>query len=254
MMPEQQTTAKLVVRGVRKAFESDRGAVPVLAGIDLSVGSGQFVSVIGPSGCGKSTLFNILTGLIPHDSGVIEFEGRQVPHLRGRIGYMLQRDLLMPWRTVLQNVIVGEELKGLPKSQSVDRARYYLDAFGLRQFENAYPKELSGGMRQRVALARTLLPDPDILLLDEPFSALDYQTRLFLEALLMETVHETGKTVILVTHDIDEAVALSERIFVLSNRPGRVKAVHDISLDTRSPVQARRDSRFSNYFEVLCQE
>ena len=252
----QDTTAapKLLVRGIHKSFDTERGKMNVLSGIDIAVRAGQFVSIIGPSGCGKSTLFNILAGLIPHDGGNIEFEGSPVQHLRGRVGYMLQRDLLMPWRTVLENVIVGLELKGNPKSDSVEKARHYLDTFGLTQFENAYPKELSGGMRQRVALARTLLPDPDILLLDEPFSALDYQTRLFLEGLLVDTVQETGKTVILVTHDIDEAVALSERIFVLSTRPGRVKAVHDITLGDRSPIGARRDSRFSSYFELLCRE
>lgn len=254
MIQESTAALKLSVRGIHKSFDAERGKINVLSGIDIAVRSGQFVSIIGPSGCGKSTLFNILAGLIPHDGGEIQFEGKPVSHLRGRIGYMLQRDLLMPWRTVLENVIVGLEIQGNPKSDSVERARHYLHTFGLTQFEHAYPKELSGGMRQRVALARTLLPDPDILLLDEPFSALDYQTRLFLEGLLVDTVQETGKTVILVTHDIDEAVALSERIFVLSNRPGRVKAVHDIALGDRSPIGARRDPRFSSYFELLCRE
>ncbi|RYH54234.1 MAG: ABC transporter ATP-binding protein [Alcaligenaceae bacterium] len=245
---------KLRVRHLHKSFDTDHGPLRVLDGIDLQVQPGQFVSVIGPSGCGKSTLFNILAGLIPHDGGEIELDGQPTTHLRGRVGYMLQRDLLMPWRTVLDNVIVGLEVQGVARAESVARARVYLDTFGLRQFENAYPKALSGGMRQRVALARTLLPDPDILLLDEPFSALDYQTRLFLEALLVKTVEQAGKTVILVTHDIDEAIALSERIFVLSGRPGRLKTVHDISLSTRSPIEARRDPRFSGYFDTLCQE
>jgi NitT/TauT family transport system ATP-binding protein len=245
---------KLEVRGLRKSFSGNDGTVDVLNGIDLTVAAGQFVSVIGPSGCGKSTLFNILAGLLPHDGGHIALDGSPVPHLRGIVGYMLQRDLLMPWRTVLDNVVVGLEVRGVDRKESVDRARAYLDAFGLRQFETSYPKELSGGMRQRVALARTLLPDPDILLLDEPFSALDYQTRLFLEALLVDTVAASRKTVILVTHDIDEAIALSERIFVLSARPGRLKSVHNIELSTRSPIEARKDPRFTAHFENLCGE
>jgi NitT/TauT family transport system ATP-binding protein len=249
-------TPKLEIKGLRKSFPGKGGvaAVEVLKGIDIEVQRGQFVSVIGPSGCGKSTLFNILAGLIPHDGGDIRFDGAPVAHLRGRVGYMLQRDLLMPWRTVLDNVVVGLEVKGVARKECVERARFYLDAFGLGRFEASYPKELSGGMRQRVALARTLLPDPDILLLDEPFSALDYQTRLFLEALLVETVETSKKTVILVTHDIDEAIALSKRIFVLSGRPGRLKSVHDIALSTNSPIEARKDPRFSAYFDGLCHE
>ncbi|KAF1042762.1 MAG: Aliphatic sulfonates import ATP-binding protein SsuB [Xylophilus sp.] len=168
---------------------------------------------------------------------------------------MLQRDLLMHWRSVLDNVVVGLELKGTPRAEAVDRARDYLDTFGLLPFQDSYPKALSGGMRQRAALARTLLPDPDVLLLDEPFSALDYQTRLFLEAMLADTVRKQGKTVVLVTHDIDEAIALSNRIFVLSARPGRLKSTHAIALESAgSPLAARRDPRFADYFNLLCQE
>lgn len=254
MISQGDSPSRLRIHGLHKSFNTPRGNVNVLNGIDLDVKAGQFVSVIGPSGCGKSTLFNILAGLVAHDGGKILFDGECVPHLRGRVGYMLQRDLLMPWRTVLHNVIVGLELRGVPHKESIERARELLATFGLDQFENAYPKELSGGMRQRVALARTLLPDPDILLLDEPFSALDYQTRLFLETLLVKTVKQRGKTVILVTHDIDEAIALSERIFVLSSRPGRLKAVHDVDIVATAPILARRDSRFPHYFEMLCQE
>lgn len=247
-------TPKLSIRGLRKSFAAEQRTIEVLDGIDIAVNAGEFVSVIGPSGFGKSTLFNILAGLVPHDSGDIALDGKPVPHLRGRVGYMLQRDLLMPWRTVIDNVVVGLEVRGHPRRDAEDRARHYLDMFGLGQFGKSFPKELSGGMRQRVALARTLLPDPDILLLDEPFSALDYQTRLFLEDLLIETVEKTRKTVILVTHDIDEAIALSERIFVLSARPGRLKSIHDINLATHSPIEARRDPRFTVHFEALCAE
>ncbi|OZI63965.1 ABC transporter ATP-binding protein [Bordetella genomosp. 1] len=247
-------TPKLEIRNLSKRFHTPKGTVNVLDDISINAAAGEFVSIIGPSGCGKSTLFNILTGLLEHDSGTILLDGKPQTNLRGRVGYMLQRDLLMPWRTVLDNVLVGLELRGTPRAESVELAREYLHTFGLLPFQDSYPKALSGGMRQRAALARTLLPDPDILLLDEPFSALDYQTRLFLEGMLADTVTQKGKTVILVTHDIDEAIALSERIFVLSARPGRLKSEHRITLGTRSPLEARHDSRFSAYFDLLCQE
>ena len=170
------------------------------------------------------------------------------------VGYMMQKDLLFPWRTVLGNVLLGLETRGVDRDEAEGKAREYLKGFGLAGFENAYPKTLSGGMRQRVALIRTLIMDPDILLLDEPFSALDYQTRLYLEGVLKDAVETYHKTVILVTHDIDEAVALSKRVVVLSGRPARVKIVHDIDIAAASPIAARSDSRFSGYFHALCAE
>jgi NitT/TauT family transport system ATP-binding protein len=166
----------------------------------------------------------------------------------------MQKDLLFPWRTVLGNVLLGLETRGVEREAAEAKAREYLKGFGLAGFENAYPKTLSGGMRQRVALIRTLTMDPDILLLDEPFSALDYQTRLYLEGVLKDAVETYHKTVILVTHDIDEAVALSKRVVVLSGRPARVKIVHDIDIDAPSPIAARSDIRFSGYFHALCAE
>ena len=155
---------------------------------------------------------------------------------------------------VLGNVLLGLETRGIDRAEAEGKAREYLKGFGLSGFENAYPKTLSGGMRQRVALIRTLIMDPDILLLDEPFSALDYQTRLYLEGVLKDAVETYNKTVILVTHDIDEAVALSKRVIVLSGRPARVKVVHDIDLSATSPIAARSDARFSGYFHALCAE
>jgi NitT/TauT family transport system ATP-binding protein len=177
-----------------------------------------------------------------------------VTDLRGRVGYMMQKDLLFPWRTVLGNVLLGLESKGIKGPAARETAREYLNTYGLGGFENSYPRTLSGGMRQRVALIRTLITDPDILLLDEPFSALDYQTRLYLEGVLVEAVETFHKTVVLVTHDIDEAVALSKRVVVLSGRPSRVKSVHDIEIAARTPIGARSDPRFSNYFHTLCGE
>lgn len=249
---------KLQVRGISKHFHGDQGSVQVLDDISLEAASGEFVSIIGPSGCGKSTLFNILTGLLEPDSGSIALDGKPVADLRGRVGYMLQRDLLMPWRTVLDNVIVGLEVRGTPRAESVERAREYLHTFGLLQFQDSYPKALSGGMRQRVALARTLLPDPDVLLLDEPFSALDYQTRLFLETMLADTARRQGKTVVLVTHDIGEAIAMTDRVIVLSRRPGRLKSQYRIHYGDGqarpTPFQARSRPEFNTYFKQLWDE
>jgi NitT/TauT family transport system ATP-binding protein len=245
---------KLELRDIRKTFKGPSGSVPVLDGLSLKVMNGDFFGIIGPSGCGKTTIFNIIAGLFEPDSGEILFEGAPVEGLRGRVGYMMQKDLLFPWRTVLQNVLLGLEVRGRPAAESKEIARGYLNTFGLGGFENAYPKQLSGGMRQRTALIRTLIADPDILLLDEPFSALDYQTRLYLEGVLMEAVRTFKKTVILVTHDIDEAVALANKVLVLTKRPAAAKALHDIDIKVHDPLAARNDPRFSGYFHALCAE
>jgi NitT/TauT family transport system ATP-binding protein len=247
-------SVQLSVRNVCKSFPGKAGEVRVLEDLSFDINARDFVSIIGPSGCGKTTIFNIIAGLIEPDSGTVHFRGQEVESLRGRVGYMMQKDLLFPWRTVLGNVLLGLETRGIDKDKAEAKARDYLKNFGLAGFENAYPKTLSGGMRQRVALIRTLIMDPDILLLDEPFSALDYQTRLYLEGVLKEAVETYHKTVILVTHDIDEAVALSKRVVVLSGRPARAKIVHEIDIAAASPIAARSDSRFSGYFHALCAE
>ncbi|MFC5067391.1 ABC transporter ATP-binding protein [Flaviflagellibacter deserti] len=245
---------QLSIRNVRKSFAAKGGEVPVLDGLTFDIYERDFVSIIGPSGCGKTTVFNIIAGLLDADTGELVYRGVPVDNLRGRIGYMMQKDLLFPWRTVLQNVLLGLTVRGVPEHEALDTAREYLSTFGLSGFEQSYPRTLSGGMRQRVALIRTLIMDPDILLLDEPFSALDYQTRLYLEGVLMEAVETFNKTVILVTHDIDEAVALSKRVVALSGRPTKVKNVHTIDIERSSPVEARSDHRFSDYFHTLCGE
>lgn len=245
---------KLSLKGIYKSFLTKGHPLQVLNGVDIDVAQGGFLSVIGPSGCGKTTVFNIIAGLIEPDAGTLSVDGVAVNDLRGRVGYMMQKDLLFPWRTVLENVLLGLELKKTPPLEAREIAREYLNTYGLSGFENAYPRTLSGGMRQRVALIRTLISNPDILLLDEPFSALDYQTRLYLEGVLIEAVETFKKTVILVTHDIDEAVALSRNITVLSGRPTTVKANYHIDIQERSPIGARSDPRFSEYFHALCAE
>ena len=247
-------SVQLSVRSVRKSFPGKSGEVRVLDDLSFDINARDFVCIIGPSGCGKTTIFNIIAGLLEPDSGTMQYRGAEIESLRGRVGYMMQKDLLFPWRTVLGNVLLGLETRGIDRTEAEDKARDYLKNFGLAGFENAYPKTLSGGMRQRVALIRTLIMDPDILLLDEPFSALDYQTRLYLEGVLKDAVETYHKTVILVTHDIDEAVALSKRVVVLSGRPARVKTVHNIDIAASTPITARSDSRFSGYFHTLCAE
>lgn len=245
---------KLSLKGIFKSFVTKGESLQVLNGVDIEVAQGGFLSVIGPSGCGKTTVLNIIAGLIAPDQGRISVDGVAVNDLRGRVGYMMQKDLLFPWRTVLENVLLGLELKKIPLLEARETAREYLHTYGLSGFENAYPRTLSGGMRQRVALIRTLISNPDILLLDEPFSALDYQTRLYLEGVLIEAVDTFKKTVILVTHDIDEAVALSRNVTVLSGRPTTVKANYSIDIQERTPIGARSDPRFSEYFHALCAE
>src|ERR1700738_813107 len=246
----QPIPVQLSVRNVKKSFAGKAGEVRVLDDLSFTINERDFVSIFGPSGCGKTTIFNIIAGLLEPDSGSLHFRGEEIESLRGRVGYMMQKDLLFPWRTVLGNVLLGLETRGVDRGEAEGKAREYLKGFGLAGFENAYPKTLSGGMRQRVALIRTLILDPDILLLYEPFSALDYQTRLYLEGVLKDAVEPYHKTVILVTHDIDEAVALSKRVVVLSGRPARAKIVHDIDIGAASPITARSDSRVSGQFRA----
>ncbi|MBW8834963.1 MAG: ATP-binding cassette domain-containing protein, partial [Burkholderia sp.] len=165
-------SVQLALRNIRKSFSNKLGSVDVLGGLTFDIHERDFVSIIGPSGCGKTTVFNVIAGLLEADSGEIVYRGQAVDGLRGKVGYMMQRDLLLPWRTVLQNVLIGPELSGMPAAEAHEMAMEYLNTYGLAGFENAYPRMLSGGMRQRVALIRTLINDPDIILLDEPFSAL----------------------------------------------------------------------------------
>ena len=208
--------------GIGKDFFVDRNALPVLRDVDMSVHEGEFVSIIGPSGCGKSTILNIIAGLEEPTEGEVRTDGRQSARRLGAIGYMHQKDLLLPWRTVLDNAILGMEVQGKPKSQSRRRALELMDSFGLKGFEKNYPALLSGGMRQRVAFLRTVLADHEVILLDEPFGALDAMTRANMQEWLLQLWESWGKTVILVTHDVEEAVLLSDRVYVLTARPGRV--------------------------------
>jgi ABC-type nitrate/sulfonate/bicarbonate transport system ATPase subunit len=228
--PGPDPNVKLELRGVSQTFAGAAGAVTALAPLDLAIPHGKFVSIIGPSGCGKSTLFNIIAGLQTPTTGTVRLDGENVTRMIGLVGYMLQKDLLLPWRTVLDNVILGMELKGIGRAEARERARPYLRRYGLGGFESHYPAALSGGMRQRAALLRTLLYDTEVVLLDEPFGALDAQTRSLMQSWLLQLWADFGKTVVFVTHDVEEAVFLSDIVHVMTARPGRVKATLEVPL------------------------
>jgi NitT/TauT family transport system ATP-binding protein len=239
----------LVVDHVTKSYEVGGSVVPVIGDLSLSLREGEIVSIVGPSGCGKTTLLNTLCGLIAPDSGRIRWHGREVSGQPQNVGYMLQKDLLLPWRTALANTMLGLEIRGVASGEAEDRSRAMLDRLGLHGFADHYPSTLSGGMRQRVALARTLVNDPDVLLLDEPFAALDFQSKLLIENDTAALVRQSQRSLLLITHDIEEAVSLADRVIVLSKRPTYVKAVYDIELGTeRTDMMAMRQSQgFSQY-------
>lgn len=247
--------ALLTVRNVSHIYFSKDAATKSLQDINLSIEKGEFVSLIGPSGCGKTTLLSIIAGLFPPTFGSVQIEGKNVSQ-ESSIGYMLQQDYLFPWKTIEENITLG--LKILNKNEKVDKsiATKLLHDVGLPSVEKKYPRELSGGMRQRVALARTLAVDPKILLLDEPFSALDYQSKLKLEDLVFEMLKSYGKTAILVTHDIGEAIAMSDRIFLFSTRPGRIYKTFVVPEEIRqlTPFHARASSSYNSLFQTIWKE
>ena len=227
-------TVKVHVDRLSMAFAAPGGGVlQALSGIDLAIDSGRFVSLLGPSGCGKSTLFNIIAGLLQPTAGRVLIDGNDATGTIGRVGYMLQKDLLLNWRTVLDNVILGMEIKGVPRREARRRALPLLQKYGLAGFEHLHPDVLSGGMRQRAALFRTLLFDTDVILLDEPFGALDALTRGQMQEWLLKLWADFGKTVVFVTHDVDEAIYLSDQIHVMGARPGRV--LETIAVDLPRP-------------------
>ena len=234
-------TPKLQVRGLSKAFRDDGSTLEALRDFSLQVEPGQFVTIIGPSGCGKSTLFNLIVGLDEPDAGEIWLDGSPVPRRAGLFGYMPQRDLLLPWRSVVANASLARELHGVPPERARAAAAELLPLFGLQEFASAYPAALSGGMRQRVALLRTILTDREVLLLDEPFGALDALTRRELQDWLLRAWEQFGRTVLFITHDVSEALYLGDRVIVLSPRPGQV--VSDLAVDLPRP---RRQSMLAD--------
>jgi len=229
--------AKLNLDQVGMTFATPAGPFQALAPLTLSIPPGRFVSLIGPSGCGKSTVFNIVAGLLRPTAGRVFIDGDDATGTIGRVGYMLQKDLLLPWRTVVDNVILGMEIQGVPLRQARQRALPLLRRYGLGGFEQVHPNALSGGMRQRAALLRTLLFDTDVMLLDEPFGALDAQTKLHMQEWLLALWSDFGKTVVFVTHDVEEAIYLSDEIHVMATRPGRL--VETIPVPIARPRQRR---------------
>ena len=225
-----QPSPRISLQGVGKLFPSAHGPMAALQDVDFQVADGQFVSIVGPSGCGKTTLLNIIAGLEQPTAGDIHLDGQPAPRRLGMVAYMQQKDLLMPWRTVLDNAILALEVRGVPRSEARQRALGLLEPFGLAGFAKHYPAALSGGMRQRAAFLRTFLADKDVVLLDEPFGALDALTRTQMQEWLTEVWAGLGKTIVLITHDVEEAILLSDLIYVLSERPGRVQRVVEVGL------------------------
>ncbi len=234
------SSVKISASGIKKTYTSAGGnSIVAVEGMDLTVYENEFLSIVGPSGCGKSTFLYMVAGFLDVTEGTLHKDGRAIREPGPDRGMVFQDFALFPWRTVMENICYGLEEQGMPKAERLERARNLIDRVGLKEFENVYPNQLSGGMRQRVALARTLAFDPEVLLMDEPFGSLDAQTRMLMQEELLELWSERKKTVIFVTHDVREAVYLSDRVAIMTARPGRIKKI----VDTRIPSSSS-GSRF----------
>ena len=246
-------TPKLEVSALSYSYHTLDGETQALYDISFSVDPGEFVVIVGPSGCGKSTLLSIICGLLSPDEGSVKLDGIPISGGNPAIGYMLQKDHLFEWRTVLSNAALGLEIQHKLNETNLQKVHHLLETYGLSQFEHSRPSQLSGGMRQRAALIRTLALEPDLLLLDEPFSALDYQTRLTVCDDIGTILRKTKKTAVLITHDLAEAVSMADRIIVLTRRPGRIKSIVPIhfSAPDLGPLERRNDPAFSNYFNSV---
>ena len=238
----------LEVKNICKTYQAQNGEIEALRNISFDVKEGEYISIIGPSGCGKSTLLSIIAGLENKTSGEI--------YIDGKIGYMLQKDNLLEWRTIYKNVLLGLEIQKENTDENKKYVEELLKKYGLYEFKDKYPTQLSGGMRQRVALIRTLAVNPNILLLDEPFAALDYQTRLMVTEDIYKILKNENITALMVTHDISEAISMSDRVIVLSHRPAIVKKIYDIDfeMEDRTPLNCREKPKFSKYFNLMWKE
>lgn len=239
----------LNIKKLRKIYHTKHGETLAVEDFSFSLLNGEFVSIVGPSGCGKSTILSILCGLEEKSSGEIE-----IPE-NVRVGYMLQQDCLFEWKTILENCLLGLEIKGELTAENKAYVLNLLETYGLKDFINSYPSNLSGGMRQRVALIRTLATKPDILLLDEPFSALDYQTRLAVSDDVYRIIKNEHKSAIMVTHDLAEAISMSDRVVILTSRPAVIKNIHKIEMTNQStPIENRKCKEFSAYYDMIWKE
>jgi NitT/TauT family transport system ATP-binding protein len=249
------TDTRLEFRDVTKRFQDRQGSgqtITAVEGVSLSVRDGEVVSLIGPSGCGKSTLLNMASGLNGTSGGTVLVDGEEVVEVNEHVSFMLQKDLLLAWRTIRENVELGLEIHGAAKDERRRRSDDWLARCKIADFAAHYPHQLSGGMRQRAALARTLATDPHVLLLDEPFSALDAQTKMILQQDLARTMADAGKTALFITHDLVEAIALSDRVLVMCQRPGRIIEEMDIDISDRAdPMERRKDPKVGTYVAQL---
>lgn len=246
----------LSLKNINKIYQAKNGETKALDNINLDVKKGEFVSIIGPSGCGKSTLLSIIAGLEDKNTGEVYLDGKEIKGISSEIGYMLQKDSLLEWRTIYKNVILGLEIRGIKTKENEEYVNNLLKKYHLYEFKDKYPTQLSGGMRQRAALIRTLAIKPKILLLDEAFSALDYQTRIMVTKDVYSILRQEGITALIVTHDISESISLSDRVVVLSRRPAKIKNIHEIKFDmeNRTPINCRERPEFSKYFDLLWKE
>ncbi len=242
----------LEFQNVGLTYHSSLSEVEAIKNLSFKVEEGEFVAIVGPSGCGKTTVLSVVSGLIKVTSGKILFKGKE--EIPENLGYMLQKDCLFDWRTILENLTIGLEIKKQLNKESLEYVKSLLKKYNLFDFANKYPKELSGGMRQRAALIRTLATKPPLLLLDEPTSSLDYQTRLTLCDDLYKIIKDQGKTTLLVTHDISEAISLADKIIVLTNRPATLKDEIPIEIKADTPLKKRESEKFSKYFEKIWKE
>lgn len=248
--------AVLEVRKIEEKYQAANGEITALKEINFNVEKGEFISIVGPSGCGKSTLLSIIAGLMKPTAGEILVNGEKIEGVSPHIGYMLQKDNLLEWRTIYNNVVLGLEIQHNLTSENIDRVLQLLKTYDLYDFKDKYPSQLSGGMRQRVALIRTLAINPDILLLDEAFSALDYQTRLTVTNDVYQILKKEQVTTLMVTHDIPEGISMGDKVIILSQRPAIVKEVMSIEFggDQRTPLDCRKDPQFSKYFNYIWKE
>ena len=247
----------LEIKNITMNYQDVESEVAAISNINLNVKEGDFVVIIGPSGCGKSTLLSIICGILKPSSGEVYVNGVKTAGITPKIGYMLQNDNLLEWRSIYKNILLGLEIQHKIDDESVEYANKLLKTYGLYEFRNSYPSQLSGGMRQRAALIRTLVTKPDILLLDEAFSALDYQTRLSVTDDVYSIIKKEKKTTVMVTHDIPEGISMADRVVVLSKRPAEIQKIHNIEfpdIAERTPLLCRKDPKFSSYFDVLWRE
>lgn len=247
----------LEIKNITMKYQDVNNEVTAIENVSFEVKEGEFVAIIGPSGCGKSTLLSIICGILEPSSGEIYIDGIKTTGITEKVGYMLQSDNLLEWRTIYKNVLLGLEIQNRITDENLVYVDKLLKTYGLYEFRNSFPSQLSGGMRQRAALIRTLVTKPEILLLDEAFSALDYQTRLAVTDDVYSIIKNEKKTTVMITHDIPEGISMADRIIVLSKRPAVIQSIHEINfsdIKERTPLLCRKSPEFSSYFDILWRE